>query len=230
MVRINWVLFDADNTLWSVEHLYNHARTELCRYISKFGYSYRKIEYFQQECDAQLHEKMGYSSERFPKSFVETLLHFRPEASSADISKVKSLAQDVFEGEVELAEGVGQVLITIKPYYKIGILTAGEEYVQRKRLQLFPFSSEFDAIKIVSKKSSETLKAFCKEEDVPIPRSWMIGDSINSDIIPARSIGLNVIHLKFENWHHVEGRYEKLPDGVPSIEKLEQILDFIPLG
>ena len=32
-----WVVFDADNTLWAVEHLYDAARQKMCEYLGGKG-------------------------------------------------------------------------------------------------------------------------------------------------------------------------------------------------
>jgi putative hydrolase of the HAD superfamily len=63
-----WVIFDADNTLWDLEALYNRARTEMADYVATLCQSKSPdIEAFQQKRDRQLSEIYGYSASRFAR-------------------------------------------------------------------------------------------------------------------------------------------------------------------
>jgi hypothetical protein len=56
-----WVIFDGDNTLWDIEHLYNDARNEMCEYISSLCEADESdIEELQQQRDKQLYKTHGY--------------------------------------------------------------------------------------------------------------------------------------------------------------------------
>jgi hypothetical protein len=56
-----WVVFDADNTLWNVEVLYNRARETMVGYVADLCTApAAAIEQYQREHDAKLRELYGY--------------------------------------------------------------------------------------------------------------------------------------------------------------------------
>jgi phosphoglycolate phosphatase-like HAD superfamily hydrolase len=76
--RVDWVIFDADNTLWDLESLYHHARDKLCQLLGSFGYDASEAADYQRQRDLELFKVYGRAPSRFPHSFLDTLLHFNP--------------------------------------------------------------------------------------------------------------------------------------------------------
>jgi putative hydrolase of the HAD superfamily len=107
--------------------------------------------------------------------------------------------------------------------YHLGIVTAGERWVQERRLRDFHLQSKFKAIEIVDAKTGAVFRQYCEKHGIDIPKSWVVGDSVNSDVLPALAAGLRAVHLQAENWHHVEGQPSSLPDGVPSVRSILEI-------
>ena len=83
----NWVIFDADNTLWDVEALYDAAREKFCHLVAELSHQNLKdIEEYQRETDGTLYATFGYSASRFARSFEETLNHFVPDPTIAVVA------------------------------------------------------------------------------------------------------------------------------------------------
>jgi len=219
----SWVIFDGDNTLWEVESLYNEARGSLCHFLEGAGPTQRHVEDFQQKRDKELYATYGYSACRFARSFEDTILHFIPNASAKDVRHVRSLALLVFEQKAAVSDGLKDLLDTLAGQYQLGIITAGERWVQERRLRDFHLQNNFKAIEIVDVKSKAVFQQYCAKHSVDIPRSWVVGDSVNSDVIPALAAGLKAVHVQAENWHHVEGQTTSLPDGVPTVRSILEI-------
>ena len=95
--------------------------------------------------------------------------------------------------------------------------------MQERRIQNFHLQSEFKAVEIVETKTQNTFLQYCEKHDVDMSKSWMVGDSLNSDIIPALSVGLKAIHVLTRNWHPVEGSAADLPEGVLSVDSVLDI-------
>ena len=106
-----WVIFDADNTLWDVETLYNTARAQMCSFVSKLaGTAVDEIERFQQQRDADLEPIYGYSSARFARSFEDTIYHFLPQATAEQVRHARGLAESVFSQKANLVDNAELVL------------------------------------------------------------------------------------------------------------------------
>jgi putative hydrolase of the HAD superfamily len=205
MSRRNWIIFDGDNTLWETESLYDDARHALCRLIASEAPTVRELEVatFQRKRDHELHAEMGYSQARYPRSFRDTVEHFlgfaHPRADEA-----RRLAESVFNMVARAAPEVDSVLAKLSRSFRIALLTAGERSVQERRIADFDRSRFFDQMRIVPTKSGPVLREFLEFCGADTQSSWMIGDSLKSDIIPATEIGLNSVWLKVANWHEVE--------------------------
>lgn len=227
-----WVIFDADNTLWDVEAIYDHARKRFCEKVSKLsGKTPDEIEAHQRDCDAGLKATFGYSASRFSRSFEETLKNFVNNPSTEDIVCVRRLAEHVFYTKAEVYPRTEEVLRTIRNSdYNLGIVTAGEEWVQRRRLEEFYLRPLFRAIKIVETKSSDELVEFCNQNCVEVAESFFVGDSVESDIIPAHSVGLNPVLLR-KHKHWSEGETKEVPQEIEctELEKLSDLLTFLSL-
>jgi putative hydrolase of the HAD superfamily len=223
-----WVVFDADNTLWEVESLYDDARRSMTDILAGRGIDRSLSSEIQQTIDQNLHRTLGYSAQRFPASFDQTLTYFFPNASNQERMQIKAIAERVFLRPAIVHEALAEVLTALGGIYRLGIVTAGEQWVQESRLRQFTYRHHFSAIEIVPHKDVATFVAFAQKNAIDTTRSWLVGDSIRSDIIPARAAGFNCILLRAHNWHRVEIESMALPAGVFQIAELSEILSIIP--
>ncbi len=207
-----WIIFDADNTLWETEVIYDVARDEMCEYLAaKSKTSKREIESFQKQRDAELHKAYAYSASRFPRSFEDTCSHFLPAADPNEVRHVRRIAEAVFEKKAKMFAGVEQLLRSaFAASYRLGLLTAGEKWVQEKRIRDFHLRGIFRAIEVVDVKNEAAFSAFCRKYGVEPEQSWLVGDSLRSDIKPALAVGLNAIWVPNANWREAE--HDDLPD------------------
>ena len=227
--RPRWVVFDADNTLWNVEILYNRARAEMAEYVAQLcGMQSAEIERYQQERDRQLREVYGYSAARFARSFEDTAYNFVPAATSEQVRHLRAVAESVFAQKAELTPDVELVLRSLysRGWY-LGLLTAGEAWVQQKRISEFHLQGIFHAIEVVEQKTAQEFKNFCEKNKVDPDRCWVIGDSKRSDIDPAIRAGLNSILVPHENWAIVEDAWEVDDSKYTKVQRLREVLDVI---
>ncbi|HWX83468.1 MAG TPA: HAD family hydrolase [Xanthobacteraceae bacterium] len=202
--RLDWVIFDADNTLWDLESLYHDARNKLCRLLAKFGCDPVDVADYQRQRDLELFNVHGRSPIRFPQSFVDTLFHFNAAPHSEDIEAAWNMGMGVFDERAEPYEGVAAALQSLAVYVRIAILTAGNKTLQRKRLADFPYRKFAEVCEIVEIKNVGAFHAFLNDHRINPYHSWMVGDSLLSDIIPARVVGLNTIWVRTDNWSAIE--------------------------
>ena len=202
--------------------MYNTAREKLCTFLHAKGASPDEAERYQHTRDEELKKTYGYSACRFARSFEDTVLHLYQSASTDDIRYARSLALEVFETKATPVDGLQQLLAALRQHYMLGILTAGERWVQDKRLREFPFINDFQATEIVASKTAKILRNFCDNHRVRPEKSWVVGDSVSSDIRPALEAGFQAVHLRVENWSQGEG--VGTINGVPQISQLSDLL------
>jgi predicted acylesterase/phospholipase RssA/FMN phosphatase YigB (HAD superfamily) len=224
-----WVIFDADNTLWNVEVFYNRARTEMTEYLAALCSAKPvSIGEFQQERDRQLSEIYGYSASRFARSFEDTTYHFFPEAKPEEVRHIRAIAEGVFAQKAELTPDVELVLRSLHSQgWFLALLTAGEAWVQQKRIAEFHLQGIFHAIEVVERKTTDTFRQFCKKYGVSSNRCWVVGDSKRSDIDPSISAGLNAILVPHENWAAIESAVEIDEKNYKKVEHLKDVLEVL---
>jgi putative hydrolase of the HAD superfamily len=229
-----WIIFDADNTLWDVEPLYNSARVKFCEFaldtINKAGENANSyvtkeiIATAQRHRDIQLRKTHGYSASRFARSFEDTLLFFMQYAPPEAVIHARTIALDVFQTPAPMVDDLDGILARLSPTYTLAIITAGEEWVQKKRLEQFHLADKFVKLLVVEKKNAEVFRVFCDENSINPNLCWMVGDSIPSDIEPALAAGLKAIHVQASNWAAENG---VLPKGARAVPKLKDILGLL---
>ena len=227
-----WLIFDADNTLWDLEILYDRARTDFCRYVSFKASQLGSpdipvdlVEKMQRHRDIQLFGVYGYSCLRFARSFEDTMSFLAPHAEASDLAHIRRLAMDVFDQPASPVDGLEELLERLHPHFCLAIITAGEKWIQDRRLENFHLRRFFQETLVVEQKTPEVMRTFCDAHRINHQKAWVIGDSIKSDIVPALGAGLNAIHVQAKNWSRESG---EIPDGVPSVPTLSAILEHLP--
>lgn len=224
-----WVIFDADNTLWETETLYDEARLDLAKQLALLGIDESTAVEVQQAIDEELFKTYGYSARRFPESFDRTLTHFFPAASEIERHKIRSIAERIFRNPAVVHSAVMAIIERLRGHYRLGILTAGEEWVQQNRLGQFAYVHHFQAVEIVEQKNVATFENFIGTHHVDRTRSWVVGDSLKSDILPAHAVGLNAVLIATRNWDRIEMSEFRLPPNTQRVHDLSEILRIIPL-
>lgn len=220
--RTAWVLFDGDNTLWHIEALYDHAREELVRCIDPSGENAADIEAFQRAEDKRMFETLGYSATRFAKSFENTFRMFVPGAADAQREHVRSLALAVFEHPAPVDRDALQVLSELRGSHRLALITAGERWVQEKRVAAFPYRDMFQEIRIVERKTETVFRRITADLGIAVRDLWVVGDSLRSDVMPALTAGLNAILIANHNWIEVE-RDEVRPHNLRVVDRLGDV-------
>jgi len=193
------------------------------------GVSTDEVQSFQRNKDAELYRVHGYHPRRFSISFEETAKFFLPERSYREKAKrIRAIAEAVFESDAVPAEGIGDVLAELSEHAHLGIITSGHVENQRRKLASFDHIAVFgEHVQIVDQKNAASIEKFCTDKRIDIKRSWMVGDSLRSDIIPARQVGLNAVHFANQNWHEVETSGHSLPPGAHQVDDIRDVPNVI---
>ena len=227
-----WIIFDADNTLWDVEALYDQARDEFCEFVETClagsdppcQLDRALIDALQRHRDIQLHLTRGYTAARFARSFEDTLAFLLPFSPPETVRRSRELAFKVFDRKPRLTPGLEAVLAELGVGHSLGIVTAGERWVQERRMSQFAYRELFKEVAIVDRKTEETFTTICRSWNVDRASSWMVGDSLRSDVMPATKAGLRCVHFLAANWIVEQG---VRPPGVPAAASMEEVLAII---
>ena len=200
------VIFDGDDTLWETEPLYDRARSEAAGIVSNAGLDAHRFEELQRTIDMDNVAQMGLSSARFPTSSVQA---YEKLATAAGTAVIRSVSDHIYEVSAQVFERVApvmpharNVLEQMASSYRIALLTKGERAVQQKRIDLSKLAPYFALIRIVEEKNSSAFEAVLRDLNSRPGVAWSVGNSLPSDIIPAREIGMSAVWIDSHVWGH----------------------------
>lgn len=199
------VVFDGDDTLWMTEPLYDTARTAARRIVEAAGLDGSRWEELQRETDVKNVQLMGLSSDRFPTSCRQAYEMTAREAGAVDQSvadHVFDAAKAVFRTVAPLAPRVREVLESVRRNHRIVLLTQGDVTVQQRRIEDSGLRWLFDEVHIVPRKDATVLHDLLRQLGASPSSSWMVGNSVPSDVNPALAVGMRAVWIDAHVWEH----------------------------
>jgi putative hydrolase of the HAD superfamily len=227
--RRSGIVFDGDDTLWSTEQLYDVARQSARAIVERAGLSGPNWEVLERRIDVENVAKLGYSPLRFPRSCVEAYEELcRRNSIAIDGSiatRIEQVASDVFVQEPPLMPDAHQTLSALRDRgIRLALLTKGDLTVQQRRIETSGLAEFFDVVHIVDEKTPNAILEVIARLDVEPHCSWMVGNSIRSDILPALAAGLRTAWIDAHVWEHERSHDHLLDDRIARIDNLGDLM------
>jgi putative hydrolase of the HAD superfamily len=206
-MALRGAIFDGDDTLWKTEILYDRAREAARDIVTCHGIDPDRWEARQRVLDVENVAVYGFSSARFPASCLQAFQEVR-EASGHAIDEnvereIVHAARLVFRENPELVPHVKEVLGTLRRRrLRLALLTKGDPEVQLSRIQQSGLASFFDAIEVVPEKTATIILEILRSLNVQPANTWVIGNSMRSDILPALALGARGIWIDAQVWEY----------------------------
>lgn len=223
------VIFDFDDTLVASNCLFDAAREVIFTAMreGKFHGEAEWADYLNHTDIANVRKAGYFSANCFPDAMRDTYLYFATqsglEPDAAQAAALEATGWQVYEAEAVSIEGAEELLTALKGRARLFLLTQGDPAVQEKRLEKSGLLPYFDAYYIVRHKDADAFRALITAQDIDASRSWMIGNSLRSDINPALEAGLNAAHFQISGWDYEHAD----PTGGHII--LHRLIDFLEL-
>lgn len=230
--RVQGVVFDGDDTLWSTEQLYDDARSRARNIVVEGGLYGDEWEQLERELDVQNVATLGFTVDRFPSSCVEAyeeLCRRTGVNSNPSIStRVREAARTVFELDPPLVPGARETLVSLRNQgVRLALLTKGASEVQFRRIESSGLKSYFDVIRVVAEKTPDVIREVLASLEVSVDSAWMVGNSVRSDILPAIETGMRAIWIRSHVWEY-ERAFDHVIDGrVANAVDLCQVAELI---
>lgn len=107
--------------------------------------------------------------------------------------------------------GARSVLESLRPEYRLALLTQGDPVVQEKRIDDSELREFFETIHIVDRKDEGAFVRVLEELGEHAAVSWSVGNSLPSDINTALRIGMSAIYIEAHVWEHERREVEPAP-------------------
>lgn len=227
---IDTVIFDFDDTLVATNDVYDKARLSLYQLMTKWGLSgQEQWAKFLNDTDVAFVHKNGHlSPDCFPCAMRETCRHFA-ELSQIDLPEfvldhAEQLGWSVYHTRPEIIDGAKEVLQHLYGKVRLYLLTEGYPDIQQPRLQGSGLLPYFESCHIVKHKNDSAYQQLIAEHNIDVEHSWMVGNSIRSDVNPALRAGLNMAFFTRSAWSYDQVEMEGKPYCIDTLHKLLGVL------
>jgi putative hydrolase of the HAD superfamily len=205
------IAFDADDTLWHNERLYQQIEARYVKILSAYmdtahiGESLYRME-------TRNIPHFGYGVKSFSLSMIETAVELTDgRISGQDILQIIGMAKEMLSAKVELLEHVTEIVSELAKKYPLMVITKGDLLDQEAKLARSGLQEYFTYFDVVSDKTRESYKKLLKRESIEPRRFLMVGNSIRSDILPILELGGNAVYVPYHTtWAHEAA---EMPEG-----------------
>lgn len=225
------LIFDADDTLWDEQATLQAFEQTIDETIARIvgphaGFIGRFLEAEERNIP-----HIGYGFASYTYSLAKTLAtypqypHLREEALAAYRRLYDRLANE----PPPLFPGVPETLEELRRRgHRMFVLTRGIPSEQKHKLDLSGLRPFFEEVRVVQSKDAAAFESICAAHALDASRTWMIGNSLRSDIRPAIEAGLRAIWIPAATpWQH-DALAHSPPIGTLKIERFADLLSALP--
>lgn len=216
------LIFDLDDTLI---HCNKYFRATINTFVSTMQQWFStlpadEIKEKQLQIDLESIEQHGLHSSRFPESLVSTYKFFcekqKKEIKETEIEEIRKIGVSVFEIEVQPFPYMYEVLSTLQNEgHELYLFTGGDEENQSRKVVQLELETYFgNRVFIFEHKNTEALQTVLQTIRSNPKQTWMIGNSLKTDIKPAVELGIHAIHIPSElEWSYNQIKLDIDPTG-----------------
>ncbi|MFP3855123.1 MAG: HAD family hydrolase, partial [Anaerolineales bacterium] len=228
-MSLQMIAFDADDTLWHNEIYYRQGRQLFDEIMAEYGLESDSLDLVDQ-IELENLQFYGYGAVGFAISLVEASIELTDgRIKAADILRLLSISKRIVGAEVELFEGVEDVLRSLAGSHRLILITKGDLRHQRQKVDESGLESYFDGIEIVSEKDESIYQEIVDRWRVPPDQFLMVGNSMRSDVLPVLQIGGMAAHLtNTMTWDYEQAPTSNLPTNrFFQLERLEEAIRLV---
>jgi len=228
MTEIQVIAFDADDTLWVNEPFFQETEKKFCDMLEDFlPHHSVSRDLFTMEIKNLPH--YGYGVKGFILSMIEAAITITEGKIGADsIEKIIALGKELLDKDIELLDGVEDVLKALQGKYRLVMATKGDLLDQERKLNKSGLAKYFHHIEIVSEKQEPEYRKLIKHLDISPSEFLMIGNSLKSDILPVLNIGGHGFHVPYHTtWEHEKVDIKLDHQNFRSLSNIREVLNFI---
>lgn len=180
---------DADDTLWQNEQFFRLTEARFTELLA----DYAELEHLRErllEAERRNLGQYGFGIKGFTLSMVETAVEVTEGRVPAHvIGEILDAGREMLRHPVETLPHVRETLEALSGNFTLVLITKGDLFDQERKLAQSGLGDLFQAVEIVSDKTSHTYeRAFSRHGDGP-GRAMMVGNSLKSDVAPAIEAG-----------------------------------------
>jgi len=224
------LLIDADDTLWENNIYFERAIAAFIGFLDHQECTPAQVRQTLNAVERETILSHGYGLTSFTRSLLTCFERLSPVPMDAAMrERVEGFARAIQAQEIELLPDVQATLAELAGRHHLILMTKGNEAEQADKLSRSGLAPYFAAVEIVAEKDPPTYREVIHRHELKPHTSWMIGNSIKSDINPALAAGLHAVFLFHKDtWVLEHAELDAAPEGqqlleLDSFAKLAQI-------
>lgn len=202
MDSAQWLLLDADDTLWENNVFFEEVIAGFIAYVDHATLGPEEVRAELDRVESRNIQLHGYGTENFTRNLIECYegLRGRP-CLDPERESLFALTALLRNHPIELMPGVQETLDTLAERYPLALVTKGPRDEQHRKLERSGLAGRFRHVAFAHEKDIDCYKEVIREIRADPARTWMIGNSPKSDINPALAAGLGaVLILNGNTW------------------------------
>jgi putative hydrolase of the HAD superfamily len=234
-MREQAILFDLDDTLVHCNKYFDTVLDQFADWMqtwfSDFGLMPEEIKRKQLEIDLAGVMIHGFMADRFPKSLVETYEFFSSSLGRIGKTKEKDLllqlGHSVHDYKAEPYPHMNETLERLAGAgHRLFLYTGGDVSIQMKKIRDTGLDAYFqDRIFVTVHKTKEFMESLLSDHLFDRSHTWMVGNSVSTDVLPALHAGIHSIHIPAKKeWQFNTGEINIEPKGafyqLPSLREV----------
>ncbi len=234
------IMFDLDDTLIHCNKYFYLVIEQFSDAMATWFGAFRDVTVKairdkQMELDIACVSVSGFKSEHFPQSFVDTYVHFSNLTgrgrSASETDFLWKLGLSVYEHETEPYPNMEQTLYALaEAGHELHLYTGGELLIQQRKIESLQLERYFaNRIYIRQLKNNDALEDILTNGLFPRETTWMVGNSIRTDVVPALTAGIHAIHMRAQSeWTYNVIQIDVAPRGAFfTLDHLKDVPDAI---
>jgi putative hydrolase of the HAD superfamily len=203
----SWIGFDADDTLWHNESIFEGVHGRYFALLARF-HGADAVEKALFATEGRNLELYGYGIKGYMLSAIETAIDLTEgRIGTAEIREILKLGREMLNHPVELLSGVRETLDQLSAEYPLLLITKGDLRDQERKLAKSGIADRFRAIEIVSEKDTPAYDRIFRRHQIRPSHFLMVGNSVKSDILPVLRLGGSGVHVPYRiTWGHEEAK------------------------
>lgn len=200
---IDTVAFDADDTLWHNEHLFQDTQKNLEAIVQRHrpGEEIHDALFAVEMRNLQL---FGYGIKGFTLSMVEAAIQLTGgHIKAEEIREIVQLGKTMMQAPVDLLDGVSECLDAVCGRYRVILITKGDIVDQTSKIERSGLADCFEQVEIVPRKDAAIYRTVFARHGIDPARCVMVGNSMPSDVLPMLELGGQAVHVPYKLlWAH----------------------------
>jgi putative hydrolase of the HAD superfamily len=207
------IIFDLDDTLIHCNKYFEKTMHQFANLISHWFIPhtvlYDDVRAVQHQYDLKAVKESGFQRDHFPQSFIKTYHHFSKKCNRTpvrqEILHLWELGDSVYHQDFEAYPNMLDTLIELKDAgHTLHLYTGGEHEIQYRKIEKMGLQTFFDdRIYVARRKVTDFLESVLTAYHFDREHTWMIGNSLRTDILPAFETGIHAIFIPAEvEWEY----------------------------